>query len=73
MSIDHFVSPDICTIFDAVRSRTNGKVDQLEIQLENDLFILHGRTSAFYFKQLAQEAVMEIDDTLLIENKIKVI
>ena len=66
------VLPNTTEVYAAVRERTNGKIDALQIESQGGTIILLGNTSTYYFKQLAQQAAMEIAYSCSIQNQIVV-
>ncbi len=55
-----------------VKARTGSRLRNLHIQLSPEGVILHGQTSAFYIKQLAQHGVREVLPDVRLENAIEV-
>ena len=54
-----------------IASRTNGQVQGLVVEVAEQGILLRGQCSTFYCKQLAQHAVMESTERLVI-NRIEV-
>lgn len=55
-----------------VRTRTGRRVAGLDIELSPECVVLHGKTNAYYIKQLAQQGVREILPDVRLENAIEV-
>jgi hypothetical protein len=55
-----------------VKMRTGGRVRNLAIELDHHQVILHGQTSSYYVKQLAQHSVHGLLPHLLLANRIEV-
>ena len=55
-----------------VLARLNGRVQELRLLVHVGGIILQGRTRTYYAKQLAQHAVMEATDLLIVANEIEV-
>ncbi len=55
-----------------VRTRSFGRVRDLHLELSGSGLILHGRTTSYYVKQLAQQAVLEAGALPLLANEIEV-
>jgi len=55
-----------------VLARLNGRVQELRLLVHDSGIILQGRTRTYYAKQLAQHAVMEATDLLILANEIEV-
>jgi osmotically-inducible protein OsmY len=48
-------------------------MQRLWCEFENGRLVLHGQVPSFYFKQLAQEAVANLDGVRQVVNEIEVI
>jgi hypothetical protein len=55
-----------------VQSRTSRRVRNLAVELQPDRVVLHGRTSTYHVKQLAQQGVRELLPEIRLENAIVV-
>jgi hypothetical protein len=55
-----------------VRARTGGRLRKLDIELSPEGIVLHGETSTFHVKQLAQHGVRELLPTVQLRNDIVV-
>ena len=55
-----------------VRTRTGRRVRGLDIELSPECVKLHGRTTEFYVKQLAQQGVRDLLPDVRLENAIEV-
>ena len=53
-----------------VQSRTGRRVLNLDIDLQPERVVLHGRAVSYYVKQLAQEGVREFLPHVALENEI---
>ena len=62
----------IRTISERIAERTNGRIRDLEVEITQGVVRVRGRTSRFYFKQLATSAVLDSDFGLELENEISV-
>jgi len=51
----------------AVRRSTCGGIRQLDVQVEGELVVLHGRCGTYYCKQLAQHAAMNLIESLMLD------
>ena len=47
-------------IRDGIVRRTGGRVRMLEVEVKGELVVIRGRTSCYYLKQLAIQAVLEV-------------
>ena len=70
-------SPDPTdTLIDSIRrdidSRTNGSIRDLEVSLHEGLVTVSGRTTRYYYKQLATSAVFDFAGDLELQNSISV-
>src|SRR5262245_22806295 len=77
--IDVAVSPEVdearrrlVRIKRAIRRKTSGGILQLTVDVEGESLVLRGRSSSFYYKQIAQEACMKQLDGQLLVNEIQV-
>ena len=52
--------PDILELERLVRLRTQHRVKELSIAIENGRIVLHGRVSSFHLKQLAQHGILDV-------------
>ena len=55
-----------------VRARTGGRLRNLDIELSPEGVVLHGETTTFHVKQLAQHGVRECLPDVRLENAIVV-
>ena len=55
-----------------IRSRTGSRLRDLSIEMHPERIILHGRTTTYYVKQLAQHGVRDIFPQICLENVIAV-
>lgn len=55
-----------------VISRTNRRVRDLQVEVLADRVVLHGRTTTYHVKQLAQHGVRDMLPTVELENAIEV-
>jgi len=55
-----------------VRIRSYGRVRDLRLELRGAGLILSGRTTSYYVKQLAQQAILEAGEMPLLANEIEV-
>jgi hypothetical protein len=55
-----------------VRARTGNRLQDLDIQLAPDGILLHGRTSTYYVKQLAQHGIRDVLPDVQLFNAIEV-
>lgn len=55
-----------------VRTRSYGRVRDLRLEVRGAGLILCGRTTSYYAKQLAQQAVLEAGGLTLLANEIEV-
>lgn len=62
-------------IREEIQSRTNGAIRGLEVEVLEDSVVLSGRTTRYYYKQLATCAVLEQADAarMRLENGIAVL
>ncbi|HEV3143679.1 MAG TPA: hypothetical protein VGZ47_07345 [Gemmataceae bacterium] len=66
-------SPDFIHHLEAhVKRRLNGRLRDFRLVLDANGVILHGRTSTYYAKQLAQEAVRQATKLPILANVISV-
>ncbi len=52
-----------------IEQRTNGSIHNLEVSVSGDSIVLCGRTTRYYYKQLATSAVLDELSTLSFEVK----
>ena len=57
---------------DRLRSRVNAAVNRMSCEFCDGVLYLRGRSSSYYQKQLAQEAVRSLDGVSQIVNQIRV-
>ena len=57
---------------DNIRVRTNGGIRSLEVTINGDSVVISGRTSRYYYKQLATSAVLATVDQRELTNQIQV-
>jgi hypothetical protein len=55
------------------RQYLGGRVRDFRICRRAEGFVLHGRATTYYAKQLAQQAVMSITETRIVSNEIEVL
>jgi hypothetical protein len=55
-----------------VQARTGARVRNLDIRLSPEGVVLHGQTTAFYIKQLAQHGVRDLLPDVHLQNAIEV-
>ena len=55
-----------------VRARTGGRLRKLDIELSPDGVVLHGETTTFHVKQLAQHGVRDLLPNVQLRNEIHV-
>jgi hypothetical protein len=60
------------TIKHRIHSRTHGRIWNLHVEFAEQSVVLHGRTSTYYTKQLAQHGAQEIVGSHAILNQIEV-
>ena len=53
-----------------VRARTGGRLRKLDIELSPDGIVLHGETTTYHVKQLAQHGVRDILPNVQLRNDI---
>ncbi len=56
----------------AIRSKTGSRIQSLQIEISERLIIVSGRTSTYYCKQLATQAIRETADHLRVQNEVDV-
>ncbi|MEZ5942847.1 MAG: hypothetical protein R3C18_15750 [Planctomycetaceae bacterium] len=74
--IDTAVQTDIEVIAQLERlivSRTNGRLDSLQIDIIEGQIILAGTASTYYAKQQAAHAALTLIDASLLDNRIEVV
>lgn len=59
-------------VFERVAHRTNGQVRELAVSIADGVATLSGKTSRYYYKQLATSGVQDGDFGLEVENEISV-
>ena len=59
-------------ITDSVNQRTSGAIRDLKVSIADGVVKLSGKTSRYYYKQLATSAVLDADFGLELENEISV-
>lgn len=59
-------------VAESVAHRTNGQIRELAISITNGVAKLTGKTSRYYYKQLATSGVQEGNFGLDVENEISV-
>lgn len=59
-------------IHDEIQRRTNGSVRTLAVTVHGQTVLISGRTSRFYYKQLATSAVLDLVRDFDLENEIVV-
>ena len=57
---------------DSIRSRTNGQIRDLEVTVNGSAIVISGRTSRYYYKQLATSAALTVDRPHELTNQIEV-
>jgi hypothetical protein len=55
-----------------VKARTGGRLRKLDIELSPDGIVLHGETTTFHVKQLAQHGVRDLLPNVQLRNDIVV-
>jgi hypothetical protein len=55
-----------------VQSRVGRRLREFRLVIEEGGLVLHGRSSTYYVKQLAQHAIMEASETPIVANEIQV-
>ena len=55
-----------------VRSRTSGRVRELQVRVQQGQVVITGRTSTYYAKQLVTHAALENADDLYVMNEVEV-
>ena len=56
----------------AIRSKTGSRIQSLQIEIADRLIIVSGRTSTYYSKQLATQAIRETADHMRVQNEVEV-
>jgi hypothetical protein len=56
----------------AIRAKTGSRIQALQIEIADRLIIVSGRTSTYYNKQLATQAIRETADQMLVQNEVEV-
>ena len=57
---------------DSIRARTNGSIHRLEVTINGGAVVISGRTSRYYYKQLATSAVLAAIEQHELTNQIQV-
>ncbi len=57
---------------DSIRIRTNGSIRGLEVTINGGAIVISGRTSRYYYKQLATSAVLAAIEQHELTNQIQV-
>lgn len=57
---------------DSIRIRTNGSIRSLEVTVNGDSIVISGRTSRYYYKQLATSAALATSQQHELSNQIEV-
>jgi hypothetical protein len=57
---------------DTIRSQTNGQIRGLEVTLDGTAIVISGRTSRYYYKQLATSAVLRAAEQHDLTNHIQI-
>ena len=70
--LHHGQPGEIERLENAVRRRLNGRVRNFRLSMHADGLILHGETTTFHAKQLAQHAIMEASMLPILANEILV-
>lgn len=73
---EHRVSDVQRTLQHAVarlRSRLVGTLGNVSCEFERGVLVLHGRLHSYYHKQLAQEAVADLENVLQVVNDVEVV
>jgi hypothetical protein len=69
----HLPSPEVVhQLESSVKRHLNGRLRDFSLVVNDDGVILHGRTTSYYAKQLAQEAVREAIKLPILANFISV-
>ncbi len=55
-----------------IRARTGQRIRNLDIELRPECVVLHGSTSTYYVKQLAQHGVKDVLPHVALRNSIRV-
>ncbi|MDA0282305.1 MAG: hypothetical protein O3B13_17765 [Planctomycetota bacterium] len=59
-------------VIESVAHRTNGQIRDLAVSISNGVAKLTGKTSRYYYKQLATSGVLDGEFELDVENEISV-
>lgn len=62
----------IVTVHEVIQHRTNGLIRDLDVAVHDGVLVLSGRTSRYYYKQLATSAALEASGDRPVENGIAV-
>jgi hypothetical protein len=57
---------------DSIRIRTNGSIRGLEVTVNGESIVIAGRTSRYYYKQLATSAVLATAQQHELSNQIEI-
>ena len=68
-----FLHDELAQLEACVRRRTNGRIRDLRLLVQNDGVVLQGQTQTYYAKQIAQQAVLEATRRPIQANEIEVI
>ena len=66
------VERDIRELEENVRRRMSGRLRNFRVSLHADGLVLHGHSTTYYAKQLAQHAIMAAVHVRIVANKIEV-
>jgi hypothetical protein len=55
-----------------LKHQLSGRVSDLHLEMDEGGLVLRGRTRTYYAKQLAQHALMQATDLLIVANEIEV-
>ena len=72
MNDEAMTEPTFEHLEELVQQRLQGRVRDLRLSLQDEGLILHGQTSTYYAKQLAQHAAMEVSGLPILANNIEV-
>lgn len=56
----------------AVQTKTNGRIIELRIRMDEGCLVVSGRTSSYYIKQLVTQAIRETVDEVNLHNDVQV-
>ena len=57
---------------DTIRAQTNGQIRGLEVTVNGPAIVISGRTSRYYYKQLATSAVLRAAQQHELTNRIEI-